>query len=314
MTGNFTVYFAFLSFFVYGFLGWCTEVAFAAFKERRFVNRGFLNGPICPIYGVGVTMVIWCLDPVRENLLILYVASVILVTVLEGLTGYAMDKIFHNKWWDYSNMPMNIGGYVCVLFSLIWGVACVAIVDVIHPIIFKGLEWIPYIVGVVLIVILMFTLCADLYVTASGIIKMNRRLERMEKIAGELHEISDQLGEEIYKGVIVALEKQEESKKKMEEAAQTLEDALKEKTAAAAELGDGLKEKIERIRTEGSQVTEEMIARIAGLKQKYREAGKLELFSNRRLLKAFPKLESHDYKDQLEELKRQLEKLSENEK
>ncbi len=351
MTGNFTVYFAFLSFFVYGFLGWCTEVAFAAFKERRFVNRGFLNGPICPIYGVGVTMVIWCLDPVRENLLILYVASVILVTVLEGLTGYAMDKIFHNKWWDYSNMPMNIGGYVCVLFSLIWGVACVAIVDVIHPIIFKGLEWIPYIVGVVLIVILMFTLCADLYVTASGIIKMNRRLERMEKIAGELHEISDQLGEEIYKGVIVALEKQEESKKKveeskkkMEEAAQSLEDALKEKTAAAAELGDGLKEKIERIReeggqrtgemltrireegpqkpgemlerirTEGSQVTEEMIARIAGLKQKYREAGKLELFSNRRLLKAFPKLESHDYKDQLEELKRQLEKLSENEK
>ena len=314
MTGNFTVYFACLSFFVYGFLGWCTEVAFAAFKERRFVNRGFLNGPICPIYGVGVTMVIWCLDPVRENLLILYVASVILVTVLEGLTGYAMDKIFHNKWWDYSNMPMNIGGYVCVLFSLIWGVACVAIVDVIHPIIFKGLEWIPYIVGVVLIVILMFTLCADLYVTASGIIKMNRRLERMENIAGELHEISDQLGEEIYKGVIVALEKQEESKKKMEEAAQTLEDALKEKTAAAAELGDGLKEKIERIREEGGQVTEEMIARIAGLKQKYREAGKLELFSNRRLLKAFPKLESHDCKDQLEELKRQLKKLSENEK
>ena len=278
------------------------------------MNRGFLNGPICPIYGVGVTMVIWCLDPVRENLLILYVASVILVTVLEGLTGYAMDKIFHNKWWDYSNMPMNIGGYVCVLFSLIWGVACVAIVDVIHPIIFKGLEWIPYIVGVVLIVILMFTLCADLYVTASGIIKMNRRLERMENIAGELHEISDQLGEEIYKGVIVALEKQEESKKKMEEAAQTLEDALKEKTAAAAELGDGLKEKIERIREEGGQVTEEMIARIAGLKQKYREAGKLELFSNRRLLKAFPKLESHDCKDQLEELKRQLKKLSENEK
>ena len=84
--------------------------------------------------------------------------------------------------------------------------------------------------------------------------------------------------------------------------------------SGSIELGDGLKEKIERIRTEGSQVTEEMIARIAGLKQKYREAGKLELFSNRRLLKAFPKLESHDYKDQLEELKRQLEKLSENEK
>ena len=63
-----------------------------------------------------------------------------LVTVLEGLTGYLMDKIFHHKWWDYTNQPLNIGGYVCLIFSLVWGVACVLIVRVIHPVIHKNID------------------------------------------------------------------------------------------------------------------------------------------------------------------------------
>ena len=97
-----SIYYSILYFFVYGFLGWCTEVIFAAFKQHRFVNRGFLNGPICPIYGVGVTLVIACLEAFQSNLLLLYISSVILVTVLEGVTGWAMDKLFHNKCRDSS--------------------------------------------------------------------------------------------------------------------------------------------------------------------------------------------------------------------
>ena len=80
------IYKMILCFFIYGFLGWCTEVAFAAVKERRFVNRGFLNGPICPIYGVGVVMVAQLLMPYQSNLLLLYITSVIVVTALEWLT------------------------------------------------------------------------------------------------------------------------------------------------------------------------------------------------------------------------------------
>ena len=67
-----SVYFILLYFFVYGFLGWCTEVAFAGVKEGKFVNRGFLNGPICPIYGVGVAVVVSCLDGLKDNLILLY--------------------------------------------------------------------------------------------------------------------------------------------------------------------------------------------------------------------------------------------------
>lgn len=236
------IYYILLYFFVYGFLGWCTEVAYAAFKEHRFVNRGFLNGPICPIYGVGVTIVIAFLTPYKDNLPLLYVSSVVLVTVLEGLTGWAMDKIFHNKWWDYSNQPLNIGGYVCLLFSLIWGVACVAIMDFIHPLIHDALTLLPQTIGIVLIVILGIVMIADLYVTSSTIFKFNRRLEHMEKIAAELHEISDQIGENIYETVSFAMEKQEASKQKLDEAAESLREMQEASRQKLDEAAEGLHE------------------------------------------------------------------------
>ncbi len=200
------VYYIILYFFVYSFLGWCTEVSFAAFKEHRFVNRGFLNGPFCPIYGFGVSMVIVFLTPYKSNLIILYLTSVILVTLLEGFTGFAMDKIFHNKWWDYSDMPMNIGGYVCLLFSLIWGTACVVIVDMIQPVIHRGLSFLPHPAGIFIIAALGAALSVDTCVTASAIFKFNRRMAAMEKIAAELRELSDQIGEDIYEGTIRAME------------------------------------------------------------------------------------------------------------
>ncbi len=181
------MYYLILYFFVYGFLGWCTEVAFAACKERKFVNRGFLNGPICPIYGIGVGIVVQFLTPYKENLVLLYIASVVMVTALEWVTGFILEKIFHNKWWDYSKMPLNLNGYVCLLFSLIWGAACVLIVDFIHPLIHKVLSWIPFPVGMTLIVVLGIVMFADLYVTASTILKMNKHLEKMKEI------IADQL-------------------------------------------------------------------------------------------------------------------------
>ena len=91
------IYEGLLYFFIYGILGWCAEVAFAAVKERRFVNRGFLNGPICPIYGVGVVMVVVFLEPFEDQWLLLYLASAVLVTLIEGMTGYVLDKLFHHK-------------------------------------------------------------------------------------------------------------------------------------------------------------------------------------------------------------------------
>ena len=270
-----SIYYSILYFFVYGFLGWCTEVIFAAFKQHRFVNRGFLNGPICPIYGVGVTLVIACLEAFQSNLLLLYISSVILVTVLEGVTGWAMDKLFHNKWWDYSKLPFNIGGYVCLLFSLIWGVACVFIVYFVHPLIHQVLSLIPHTAGIALIAILGIALLSDIIVTTSAIVKFNQYLERLKHITDELHAISNQIGSELYQNVMHVLDMQESSRQKLDDV------------------------KLE--------VSEEIRMQIVELKTRAQNLGEKVPKPARRLLKAFPKLESRHYKAQLELFRQKLE-------
>jgi uncharacterized membrane protein len=319
------IYYMILYFFVYGFLGWCAEVGFAAVKEHKFVNRGFLNGPICPIYGVGVTIVIAFLTPYKDNLILLYISSVILVTLLEGVTGWAMDKIFHNKWWDYSKQPFNIGGYVCLIFSLVWGIACVAIMDLVHPLIHQALTFIPHTLGIVLMAVLGIAMFADLYVTASAIFKFNKRLASMEKIAGELHEISDQIGEDIYETVVAAMEKQEVSRQKLDVAAaewkektQEATSGLLEKTQETAsglfektqETASGLFEKTQETASglleKTQEISDEMRSRIGDLKTRYQDLSIKTPKVSRRLVKAFPKMESRNYKVQLEELRKKV--------
>lgn len=105
-------------FIIYAFIGWCTEVSYAALDRGIFVNRGFLNGPYCPIYGCGVVIVVAALTPLKDNLLILFAGSFLLTSILEYITGFILEKVFHNKWWDYSNKPFNLHGYVCLKFSI----------------------------------------------------------------------------------------------------------------------------------------------------------------------------------------------------
>lgn len=309
------VYYFILYFFVYGLLGWGTEVAFAAWKEHRFVNRGFLNGPICPIYGIGVGVVVQFLTPYKDNLLVLYITSVILVTALEWVTGFILEKVFHNKWWDYSNMPLNLNGYVCLLFSLIWGVACVIIVDFIHPLIHTALSHIPHVLGIVLIVVFGIAMFSDLYVTASGILKMNKRLAKMQEIANELHQISDKLGENIYKSTITAIEKQEELSASIAEKQEELSASITEKQA---EISASIAEKQEELKKNVSgtleNVSQELREHIAELKKHYAENSTNATRTQKRLLKAFPKMQNRKYAETFNDLRAKLKELDKKKK
>ena len=308
MLSSMSIYFILLYFFVYGFLGWCTEVGFAAFKTHHFVNRGVLNGPICPIYGVGVTAVITVLTPYKSDIIVLYILSVVLVTVLEGVTGWAMDKIFHNKWWDYSDMPLNIGGYVCLLFSIVWGFACLFIIYFIQPLVHDLLAFIPTIVGIILIIILGITLIADLYVTASTIFKFNRRLAAMEKIAAEMHEISEQIGQEIFEKTIRAMDRQEASKEKLATATDEFKEKMQDTASGLKEKTQGtafeLKERALDARERSQEISEELRSRIASLHTRYHESTDKPGRISRRLMNAFPKMESRQHKESLEVLKK----------
>lgn len=274
------IYEGLLYFFIYGILGWCAEVAFAAVKERRFVNRGFLNGPICPIYGVGVVMVVVFLEPFEDQWLLLYLASAVLVTLIEGMTGYVLDKLFHHKWWDYSELPLNIGGYVCLLFSVVWGVACVVIVKVVHPLVGDLCALIPLGAGILILSVLSAALAADITVTVGGILRWNRQLDAMEKIAADLRELSGKMGENIYENVMDTME-------------------LREKVDAAVE------EKRQRL-AEQRQLLAETKEQAAELRRKYKELAERSLRTGRHMLRAFPKLQSRRHKEILEQIRERI--------
>ena len=123
-------------FVIYAFLGWCTEVVYKAVTVGQFVNRGFLNGPVCPIYGFGMVFVIWALTPVTDNAFFLFVGGFVITTLLEWVTGFVLEKLFHAKWWDSSSEPCNIGGYVwpgSLLYTMVaiapWATAATALAE-----------------------------------------------------------------------------------------------------------------------------------------------------------------------------------------
>ncbi len=190
------------TFILYSFLGWCVEVSFAAATLGKFVNRGFLQGPFCPIYGFGVTSVILALTPFKNNIFILFILSVILTSVLEFITGFMLEKLFNLKWWDYSNMKFNIKGYISLYFSLIWGVSCVIVIYIIHPLILALINIIPKFIGTIFLAVIFLIIAADVTVTIIEILKFKKNLKIIKEIENKMVLISDTIGQNISEQVI----------------------------------------------------------------------------------------------------------------
>lgn len=215
-----TIYQIFWMFIIYAFIGWIAEVGFAALKTGTFVNRGFLNGPYCPIYGIGMLGVIVCLYPIKENVILLFFGAMVLTSLIEYLTGLILEKVFHNKWWDYSDMPFNIQGYICLMFSVIWGFACTFVVKIIHPAIYKLILLIPQMVSKVCIILLMVLFAVDIAATVSTIMALNRRLKALDEIASAMKKLSDEMGEEIFEKVSAVVMVKEKMQEEYDEKAQ----------------------------------------------------------------------------------------------
>ena len=258
-------------FFIYGFLGWCTEVCFQALSKGKLVNRGFLNGAICPIYGIGVVIVVWVLEPLAPHGLILFAGSLILCSILEWITGFVLEKLFHQRWWDYSNEPCNIGGYICLRFSIMWGFACVFVVDIIQPTIAWLVSLVPHTLGIVLLCILGAGFLTDCAATVKTMIGLNRELKRIDEGAAKLRKMSDEITETLYESAMKV--KDEAEKAKMETA------EFKSKVEAEKKTMEAHKKKLRKKLTYGQ----------------------------RRLLKAFPSVNSTRHIEAMEEMKRRLD-------
>lgn len=246
-----------LLFFIYSFLGWCVEVAFVATTLGKVLNRGFLNGPVCPIYGCGMLLVLIVLHPVKQNIFLLFLGGMLICSTVELLGGWILDKIFHMRWWDYLDKPFNIGGYVCLSFSIMWGIAVVFAVKFVHTPIMAGVKKIPDVAQIVMIVLFSIVFIIDLIVTLKNLIGIKKSLGQLDKLAEELHGIGDQLKDVVGNSAIGVADKAGQGKEMLEEATTQ----TREKFVIAMEEGKGKieetkqkiqlqKEELEKLRTE----------------------------------------------------------------
>lgn len=188
----------FYNFFIYSFFGWIYESTYVSIREKKWVNRGFLNGPVIPIYGSAATLLYIAffndrMLPVTQagsisSMAVIYFTGLVLASVLEFVTSWTMEKIFHAKWWDYSECFMNIQGRVCLKASLFWGLLSVVMAEAIQPAMERLLakfsrplsEYIGY--GILIVFL------ADFTITVIATLQLDKVLGSMERLREELYE------------------------------------------------------------------------------------------------------------------------------
>ncbi|MCI8461630.1 MAG: putative ABC transporter permease [Lachnospiraceae bacterium] len=177
-------------FFVYSFAGWCIEVCWAAIQRRHFVNRGFVNGPLCPIYGFGSTLFALFLPELTGNLFFLFLGGGLLAAMLEYLTGLLMEKIFHKKLWDYSHIRHNLGGYICLRYSLLWGVLAVVTMKFSNGLICGLFRLVPRPVALVVQWAAAGLLLTDFLTTAMAVLGMKITARRLAQLTEGIQQTS----------------------------------------------------------------------------------------------------------------------------
>ena len=175
-----------ISFALYSLLGWACESTYCSIPAKRFINRGFLNGPFCPVYGVEALLVIFLLRPFTQNLLVLFVFGVLVTSVLEYITGFLLEKLFHTTWWDYSKRKFNIKGRVCLRNSLLFGILSVLLLHFINPFVEKLEAWIPEWALPAIAFVFLFYFITDSVITVRSILAMNGKLDELEKVLEEM--------------------------------------------------------------------------------------------------------------------------------
>ena len=187
----------FLFFFIYSVLGWIIETTYVSISNKKFINRGFLVGPYCPIYGWGSLAMILYLTQYRENVVTVFILGVVICGVLEYFTSYIMEVLFKTRWWDYSDRKFNLNGRVCGLNALLFGIGGVFIIYVSQPFIATCLTKIPDNVLFIISIILFVIFLTDTIVSFNIIHRFKKTVTNMELRKDSTQEISRMVKEAI---------------------------------------------------------------------------------------------------------------------
>ena len=257
---------AFLLFICFSFIGWCSEVLYVGiFYEHKFVNRGFLHGPICPIYGFGGCTILLLPPQILSTWVPLFFFSMILCSIVEYFISWLLEKLFHTLWWDYSHYKFNINGRVCLLNSLLFGAMGILSVHFVIPSILYVLGLLSERVINVSSTVIAVALTADMLVTVRRLVDFNTTMERIRALGDSL---KDQFEHEEW----------------------FRDNSLIEMVASVKEKAVAERGKInEKLSQERLKINDKLLERIDRLQSHHKN---VESY-----LKRFPTMQSHLYKD-----------------
>lgn len=262
----------FLYFWIYSFLGWVVESTFCSINEHKLINRGFLSGPICPIYGFGALIVILSLTPFLSHPLFLFIDAVVLTSILEYFTSYAMEQLFHARWWDYSQHRFNLNGRICLATSLSFGGLSLFVMYVLHPGVVHLVSYLPQVAQIVISIIILLVFLVDLSTTVQSTINFQQKLDHLAELSTQ---IKDKLDSIHWHNDLPVRERLE----------QFFQDKREERMESIAEAKESINQMLEKFRS--------MSVRPG--------------FIQRRLKKAFPHVVFHKNLEQVRSLREWLE-------
>lgn len=169
-------------FIIYSFLGWVMESIFRSIAEKKIINSGFLYGPFCPIYGIGAIIMFLFLNGFKENIILLFIISFVVLSIWEYLVGWLLEIVFHTKYWDYSDNKYNIQGRLCLMNSLFWGVLGVVFIRIIHPFVIDVLSNVDKDVVNISTLIIGVYILIDAIVTIVKVKKIDIRLSMLAEL------------------------------------------------------------------------------------------------------------------------------------
>lgn len=272
----------FLWLITYSFFGWVYESILCSVTSHTLVNRGFLNGPLCPVYGFGALTVILAFwrepDISPWNL---FFSSMVLTCTLEYFTSWAMEKLFHARWWDYTEYRFNLNGRVCLLGALAFGSFSVLLIKVVHPRVAAVIDGLPPTAVFAAAGLCFVAGAADCFITVRHILTLNGRLAEIQE-ALDTYRV--------------------QARRRAEELRENLQARLEENIPAGL-----LEELRERKPLVALEELRESFEESAYNSRRIQSLLELRRFQDRRLLRAFPKLSSTRYQEALEKLRTRIE-------
>ncbi|MDU4891257.1 MAG: putative ABC transporter permease [Clostridium sp.] len=270
----------FIWFVFYSCAGWVYESTLCSITDKKLVNRGFLNGPVCPVYGVGAVAVIFFLNDNQSSYLELFITGAVLACTIEYLTSVILEKLFHAKWWDYTRYKFNIHGRVCLLGAIVFGTFSVVLIKFIQPVIEGYTNLVPNGVLICVAVGTSLIMAIDLVFTVTHLLALNGRLKEIQE-AINLH----------YRENEASINKWITAK------------------VASLELRGTVDEDVENIKRIFKEVKKSIHSRFESSEYYTDNIKKLlsmRKLQDRRLAKAFPRLKSTRYADAWEKVKERV--------